>query len=574
MPLAMIDAAVAGRTYLPFDLDTSAWQAIEPLCMELRDRPLSDAAQLWQWLRDVSELEAAMSEAMGRRYIAMNCDTGDAAASTAFNHFVTEVEPRLAPYYDAFNRKLVSSPYVATLTGPDHAVMLRSVRKQIDLFRAENIPLFTRLQQDQQQYGTITGALTIEHEGKSITLQQAALLLKDKDRSVREQAYRKVAASRMSVAKELDALLDGLIRSRQQVAANCGYADFRDYSFVSMGRFDYTVQDCFTFHESIRTECVPLQRNIDLERKERLGLDTLRPWDTDVDVSGRASVRPFTDEKDLTERSIRLFTAIRPRYGEWMATMQRMGHLDLGSRIGKAPGGFQYPLYETGVPFIFMNAVGTVRDLITMIHEGGHAVHSFLSRDLELTAYKSLTSEVAELASMSMELFSFDHWHHFYADEADARVAKREHLTKIISILTWVAVVDRFQHWIYTHKGHTAAERNAAWMQILGEFGTGVVDHSGFENERAYQWQRQLHIYEVPFYYIEYAMAQLGAIALWRDYRNDPEATLDRYEAALALGYTRPIGEIYRTAGIRFDFSRGYVKELMAFVLNEYDRLS
>jgi len=253
--------------------------------------------------------------------------------------------------------------------------------------------------------------------------------------------------------------------------------------------------------------------------------------------------------------------------------MHGMGHLDLESRLGKAPGGFNYPLYETGVPFIFMNSVGSVRDLVTMVHEGGHAVHSFLSRDLELTSFKNLPSEVAELASMSMELLSMDHWNVFFEDEDELRRAKKEHLAKIIGILPWIATIDAFQHWVYQNPDHSPTERTENWLRISNGLSDNVTDWTGYEDIRKYQWQKQLHLYEVPFYYIEYAIAQLGAIAVWRNYRQDPEQALDRYEAALSLGYTETIGEIYRTAGIEFNFSQEYVRELMNFVWDEYVRL-
>jgi oligoendopeptidase F len=382
-----------------------------------------------------------------------------------------------------------------------------------------------------------------------------------------------VNSVRLSNANELDNLFNELVVVRHQVALNAGYTNFRDYKLDAIGRFDYGVKECKAFHQAIAAECTPLLNKIDQERKQLLGVSELRSWDMDVDPMGRVGLQPFTNDVELIDRTIECFYRIRPAYGEYLSIMQRMKHLDLGSRLGKAPGGFNYPLYETGVPFIFMNSVGSVRDLVTMVHEGGHAVHSFLSKDLEITSFKSLPSEVAELASMGMELISLDHWDVFFDNPEELNRAKKEHLSKIVSVLPWVATVDSFQHWVYENPTHTVEERDAQWSAIQAKFGSTVVDFTGYEVERSKMWQKQLHIYEVPFYYIEYAIAQLGAVAVWRNYRNNPEQALNQYEAALSLGYTKTIGEIYATAGIRFDFSQEYVHELMQFVWLEYSSL-
>jgi oligoendopeptidase F len=340
-----------------------------------------------------------------------------------------------------------------------------------------------------------------------------------------------------------------------------------------MCRFDYTTDDCRNFHESIAYEAVPLIASFDVERKERLALERLRPWDGQVDISGKPALKPFTDANDLVEKSIECFNRVDPYFGDCLKIMAEMGHLDLESREGKAPGGFNYPLYEIGVPFIYMNSAGTVRDMVTMMHEGGHAVHSFLSRDLEITPYKDLTSEVAELASMSMELISMEHWDVFFEDEQDYKRARKEQLQQAVDTLPWVAQIDKFQHWIYENPGHSVTEREEIWVKLMDEFGSPVIDWSALDLEKKYLWQKQLHLYEVPFYYIEYGMAQLGAIAIWKNYKKDPVKTIEQYKAALRLGYTKSIGEIYKTAGISFNFSRAYVRELMQFLKSEIDAI-
>ncbi len=327
------------------------------------------------------------------------------------------------------------------------------------------------------------------------------------------------------------------------------------------------------FHTSIEKEILPLVEASDLKRKTLLKLESLKPWDADVDVEGKPALRPFENGSELINKSIECFYKVRYQYGEYLEEMKTMGHLDLESRIGKAPGGYNYPLYEIGVPFIFMNSVGVHRDMVTMVHEGGHAVHSFVTRDLELVDFKSTPSEVAELASMSMELISMEHWDVFFKNKDDLKCAKKEQLEKSLKTLLWIAAVDKFQHWVYEHPAHTITERMDSWKNIITLFNSKVVDWTGLEEVQANGWQNQLHIFEVPFYYIEYGMAQLGAIAVWRNYKLDPEKALDAYEAALRLGYTKSIPEIYKTAGIEFNFSQPYVKELANFVKNELEKI-
>jgi len=340
-----------------------------------------------------------------------------------------------------------------------------------------------------------------------------------------------------------------------------------------MGRFDYTPQDCFDFHASVKEAVVPLLDDMAASRKEALKVDALRPWDTKVDPKGLAPLKPFATGEELLDKTIRCFSRLDPFLGDCLKTMKAMKHLDLESRKGKAPGGYNYPLDEIGVPFIFMNATSNLRDMITLLHEGGHAVHSLVTRDLALNSFKHTPSEVAELASMSMELITMDFWDEFFSDENDLKRAKIQHLESIIETLPWVATVDKFQHWMYENPEHTPAQRTEKWVEIYSDFTDNVMDWSGLETFRKYLWQRQLHIYEVPFYYIEYGIAQLGAIGVWKNYRENPQAGLKGYLDALKLGYTAPITEIYRAANIPFDFSQEHITELINFVKAELERL-
>ncbi len=561
------------RHFLPQNLIIDSWSRIEPFFMDLKNREICSAKDLEQWLLNRSELEAVLGEDMAWRYIKMTCDTANQQLLDSFNFFVNEIEPYTAPFINQLNIIFIESPYLKELDQEKYRIYIRGIKKTLELYRDENIPLLTKISTEAQKYAAVTGAMTIVWGGEEITLQKAASILKDTDRKVREEVFNKTQQRRGADKKNLNNLFSELIQLRHQVALNAGYTNYRDYKFAELGRFDYTVQDCCNFHQSIAKEVLPLAEASDRERKKLLKLETLKPWDTEVDALGKPALKPFESSNELVDKSIECFCKVRPAYGEYLEIMKAMGHLDLESRIGKAPGGYNYPLHEIGVPFIFMNSVGTHRDLVTMVHEGGHAVHSFLTRSLEITDFKSTPSEVAELASMSMELISMEHWDVFFNNEDDLKRAKKEQLEKSLKTLLWIAAVDKFQHWVYENHAHTVDERMDAWVNVIDQFSSKVIDWTGFEEVKARLWENQLHIFEVPFYYIEYGMAQLGAIAVWRNYKQNPEQALDMYEAALRLGYTKSIPEIYKTAGIEFNFSQEYVKELAGFVKSELEKI-
>ncbi|MDQ3191709.1 MAG: M3 family oligoendopeptidase [Bacteroidota bacterium] len=561
------------RTFLSDILTINSWESIRPYFENLLNRSLNSLEDVENWLRDRSELEAVLEEDAAWRYIKMNIDTTDQNLADDFNFFISEIQPKIAPYDDKFNKKLIESTFVNQLEKDKYFIYLRALKKEIEIFREQNIPLFTQLNTEEQKFGSINALMTVELEGKEITLQQAAKYLKELDRDQREAAFEKITLRRAQDVDKLNQLYSELIKIRTTIAKNAGFENYRDYKFADLGRFDYSVNDCYDFHHSIKTQITPVLNQLDVQRKEALGVEKLRPWDTEVDITGKPALKPFENQEELVNKTIECFYKISPYFGERLEIMKQMGYLDLESKKGKAPGGFNYPLYEIGVPFIYMNAVGSLRDLITMIHEGGHAIHSFLSRDLELTAFKSVPSEVAELASMSMELISMDYWDVFFTDEEELKRAKREQLEKVLGTLPWIATIDKFQHWVYENPEHSMAERSKKWDEIYSEFNSSIVDWSGMEEVKANIWQKQLHLFEVPFYYIEYGFAQLGAIAVWRNFKINQQKALEQYSAALTLGYTKPIGEIYETAGIKFDFSDEYVKELADFVRKELSEL-
>lgn len=554
------------RNFLTEDFKVTTWEALQPYFEDLKNRAINSKAELEKWLVDVSELEAVISEDASWRQIHMTCDTTNEAYEQAFTYFCLEIEPKMKPYFFELNKKLLASPFEKELDKDIYFPYLRSVENAVQLYREENVPIQAELNVLAQTYGQINGKMTVTHDGKEYTLQQAAKFLQNPDRSLRETIFKKIAERRLQDKEQLNDLYNKLIERRQQVAHNAGFENYRDYKFRELGRFDYTKEDCFAFHNAVREHILPLHKMLVEHRRKKLGLDTMRPWDSDAEPVGTQPLQPFETGKELAEKSIEVFNRLRPYFSGCLNTMMHMDRLDLESRKGKAPGGYNCPLAETGVPFIFMNAAGTMGDLTTMMHEGGHAVHSFLSHPLPLSAFKEYPMEIAELASMSMELFTMEHWDVFYKKEEELQRAKLEEIERTISVLPWIATIDKYQHWIYTHPGHTNEERKSEWINILNEFSTGLVDWSGFEEYREHFWQKQLHLFEVPFYYIEYGIAQLGALAMWRQYRGNKEQALDNYMKALSLGYTKTLKELYTTAGIKFDLSPAYVAELGSFV--------
>jgi oligoendopeptidase F len=503
----------------------------------------------------------------------MSCDNQNEAHQVRYQQFVNEIMPNASVFDDAWNKKVSECPFVSELPETGYGVMLRGMKKSIEIFREENIPLFTELQNLQTQYGAATGSLMVDIDGEEKTLQQANAYLESTDRTKRQTVYEKVSNARLAIQETLDTLFNQLVEKRHEVALNAGFANYRDYAFASLGRFDYSPADCFEFHEAVANTVVPIINQQAKKRKQALKLDALKPWDKSVDVLGRKPLKPFETGQELLDKTMEVFKNIDPFLSDCLKEMVKLNRFDLDSRKGKNPGGYNYPLEESGFPFIFMNAAGQVRDMVTLLHEGGHAVHSILTKDLSLNAFRNFPSEVAELASMSMELITMDEWDQYFQDPKDAKRAKIKHLEDILDTLPWVATIDAFQHWIYENPTHSVEERSAAWDRIFSKFADSITDWTGIEQVKAKLWQKQLHLFEVPFYYIEYAIAQLGALAVWRNYCQNPSKALNQYLDALSLGYTKPMKEIYETAGISFDFSQSYIAELMDFLVEKINQL-
>ncbi len=561
------------RTLLPQDFSLSTWESVLPYFEKLSAQEIIDLNSLEDFCKNRSELESYLSENFAWRYIKMSCDNQNENLQKSYQQFVNEIMPNASVFDDAWNKKVIDSGLSDQVDTKGFSIMVRSIKKSIEIFREENIPLFTELQNLESQYGALTGALMVEIDGVEKTLQQASAYLESTDRDIRESVYRKVAAKRLSIKDELNTLYNELIGKRNKVALQAGFENFRDFSFASLGRFDYSPADCFEFHEAVEKTIKPILNELASKRKKALGLDLLRPWDKSVDPLGRKPLKPFKTGEELLEKTIRVFDNLDPFLGDCLREMVKLDRFDLDSRKGKNPGGYNYPLEETGFPFIFMNAAGQVRDMVTLLHEGGHAVHSILTKELSLNAFRNFPSEVAELASMSMELITMDEWDIYFENPEDAKRAKIKHLEDILETLPWVATIDAYQHWIYENPDHTLTQREEKWNEILARFADQMTDWTGLEEIKSHVWQKQLHLYEVPFYYIEYAIAQLGALAVWRNYCQNPQLALANYVEALSVGYTEPIKSIYAKAGIEFNFSEGYIAELMSFLSEKIKNL-
>ena len=542
------------------DIDGASWESIEPYMNDLRDRTLSCSNCLETFIADRSNLSEVISEARARLYIDMTCHTDDEDIQKAWMAFVENVQPKLSEYSDILNRRLIEHKAVQEL--PERFdILVKGLKTDIEIFREENIPLNTQATKLVTEYNEICGAQMVEFDDEQKTFAQMAIYLENTDRSIREAAWKAVSERRFEDNERISEIYDELIQIRHQIATNAGYEGFQQYMFASMHRYDYTIEDCLEFHDSIESVCQPLRLRTDEEREQELGLGSLRPWDMGVDVKGRPPLQPFNEVQEMVAGCSRIFHTMSEELGNYFDQLDTNDCLDLDSRKGKAPGGYQYYLQKSRMPFIFMNAAGTQRNVETMIHEAGHAFHSFYSGHLDLIHERDSPIEFAEVASMSMELLTHPHWEEFY-DAKNADRARRKHLEDIISFMPWMATIDAFQYWVYANPNHSREERAERWLELAERFGP-KVDMSGFEEIHKVSWQRQGHLFGVPFYYVEYGIAQLGALQMWKYHRRDTEDALTRYKAGLSLGYTRGLTELFEASGLELSFSESYVGSLI-----------
>ena len=565
------------RRFVPEQIDLGDWTQIAPLfdALESRASECKTAAGLEQWLINWSELSAALDEESSKRYIAMTCHTDNADAEKAYLHFVEKIEPQLKLRQFALEKIYLDRRGEVreshNTSNGRYFVFDRDVKNHIELFRSENIPLETEEAKLSQQYQKLSGSLTVIFRGQERTLVQMGRYLEEPDRALRKEAWELVANRRLQEADKFEEIFDKQLKLRQQIAKNAGFDNYRDYAFRRLGRFDYAAEDCAKFHEAVEKEIMPIVRELQADRRQKLQVERLRPWDLAVDPLNRPPLKPFEQVDQMVSRTQSIFNHLDRDLAGGFQRMQNLRLLDLANRKGKAPGGYQSTLAESRVPFIFMNAVGLQRDVETILHEAGHAFHALATQEEDLYAYRSAPIEFCEVASMSMELLGNQFLEEFYSG-SDANRARRTHLEGIIGIFPWIATVDAFQHWIYTHPGHTRAARAVAWLELMDRFG-GDVDWSGYDKSRAYLWHRQLHIFIHPFYYIEYGIAQLGALQVWANSKRDKSQALNDYKSSLALGGSRPLPELFKAAGSAFDFSAKTIKPLVELTRAELAKL-
>lgn len=556
-------------SYVNDDFDPSSWKEVEAYTEELLNRKISCSKCLEGIIRDASELSEHISEKGALLYIGMTCDTENEEKKGAFLDFVENVRPKLSEFSDSLNRRIVGHEAVEDL--PErYDLMIRSMKNDVEIFRKENIPLSVEQTKLVTEAQTINGAMSVEYEGEEYTIPEMRVFLESNERSVREGAWKAVADRRLEDEGRLSEIFDQLIVIRNEMAINAGFETYTDYMFRAMERFDYTKDDCLEFHDAIEAVCVPLMREINSRRVKSLSLGSLRPWDVNEktgvgpDLEGRAPLKPFADVNEMVSKLSRLFHRMSTDLGEKFDMLVEMDTLDLDTRKGKAPGGYQYYLQKSRVPFIFMNAAGLQGDLETMIHEAGHAFHSIYCGHLELIGERSYPIEFAEVASMSMELMTQNEWGEFYNDE-EANRARIGHLEGIIFLLPWIATIDSFQHWIYSNPGHTRDERKTVWNSIRDRFGSNM-EWGDYQGHRDTSWQQQGHLFGVPFYYVEYGIAQLGALQLWRTQRKDSAKALSDYSNAMALGNTKTLPELFSAADIELGFGEEHLGSLISEV--------
>jgi oligoendopeptidase F len=559
------------RNYLPAILDLGHWPSVEPFYFELEKRPISSTKDLERWLMDWSELESALGEEGSFRYVRMTCKTDDPEIEKKYLEFLEQVAESAKPAYFRLQKKYWDCPYRNSLS-KDYFLFNRSIENQLALYREENIPLETEVEKLSQEYQKISGSMMVQYEGKEQTLQQMGRYLESTDRTKREEAWRLTAERRLKDKDAFENLFDQMLKIRVQIAKNAGFDNYRDYAFKRKERFDYNPKDCEAFHESAEKTIRPLVLKIQERRAKKMGLSSLRPWDMSVDPTGLPPLKPFKKTDKLVTGCENILHQVDPEFGRNFKTMKELGLLDLESRKGKAPGGYQLDFEEIRIPFIFANAVGLDSDVRTLLHEGGHAMHSFAWRNIPFSPYRHAPMEFCEVASMSMELMADPYLGEFYANPKDAARSAICHFENVITLLPWIATIDAFQHWIYTHPDHTRSNRANQWVELRKRLG-GIEDWSGLEDMRASLWHRQLHIFEYPFYYIEYGIAQLGALQVWKNFRKDKKEGVRLYKQGLSAGGTQTLPDIFKSAGIRFDFSLKMIEPLMEEVEKELERL-
>jgi oligoendopeptidase F len=562
---------------LPAGVDPSRWETIAPLYEELHRRPL-DVANAREWLAEWSALTEMVSEIGSVIYIESSQDTADKDRERAFLNHVENFEPQAKEAEQALKLRLLSLGEADSFLGEDMAMSLRIIRNEADLFRMENVPLFTELSKLGNEYDKLTGRLKADWDGEEKNLSELGLLLRDRNRATRQRAWETIMSLWAGERETLNELYRRMLVLRVHIARNAGEPDYRAYSFREKNRFAYTPEDTLRFHEAIERVVVPAAGRVYARKRAALGVESLRPWDLDVDTAGDEPLKPYNGQDDLIRHSLDIFQQVDPGLARYLATMAEASLLDLDTRKGKALGGYCAALSLRKQPFIFMNGVGTHDNVQTMLHEAGHAFHSFESFNLPFEWQRFVPMEFCEVASMGMELLAAPYLTAdrggFYT-QAEAARARIEHLEGILTFWPYMAVVDAFQHWVYTHPdlAQDAAACDATWDDLWARFMPGV-DWSGYEAARMTGWHRKLHIFQVPFYYVEYGMAQVGAVQVWRNALRDQAGAVRAYRKALALGGTRSLPELYAAAGAEFRFDEAMLTDLVGLIETTLDDLA
>ncbi|MES5886073.1 MULTISPECIES: M3 family oligoendopeptidase [Bacillus cereus group] len=554
-------------------IDISNVLQLEKTLSTLLNKMISSKLDLENWLKEQSKVIWDIEEQLRSHYIAFQCNTDDEEIKDTFEHDQQFVKPLLKRYQNLLDNKYLESPFRMELDSNVYGLLDTKIKNAQKLFCEENIELEIKEDKLITEYFKITGGLSGIWDGEEKTITELQSYLQDSNRDTRKKAKTIISEQFLSVEKELQNILNQLIEIRHQKAKNIQLENYRDYMFKKYERFDYSAKDCYELAESIRKYVVPLKDKILLEKKDKLQVDTLRPWDVSAVTPDQKVLKPIANENDLIEKSTHIFNKLDVEFSALLNRMYKHNCLDLTSRKGKAAGGFCEYLPASQLSYIFMNLNYTQDDIVTFIHEMGHSIHNELIKPLKLRQYIEIPAETAELASMTMELFSLNYWDTFYTDKKDLKQAKINFFKDVISYLPIMLIVDQFQHWLYENPSHTSEERNEKYLQLQKHYQSSVIHIDGYENWIATSWLPVLHIFEVPFYYIEYAIAQLGALQMYKQYKEDPKQALENYKKALSLGSSQSIKEVYDAAGIRFDFSGETIKELMLFVEKELELL-
>ncbi|MFD1020830.1 M3 family oligoendopeptidase [Thalassobacillus hwangdonensis] len=526
-----------------------------------------------QWLKEVSDFYDAIQEGLDGHYIDFQAYNNDEDAKRAFQYDQEKIEPLVKRQKAKVDEKFLQAPAKDKLDKEVYGRYIKSKENASALFNKENVQLEIEEDRLATRYFEITGALTADWNGEELTVVQLFPYLEDPDRELRKKAFDLIFGSLLEVKDDLQKIMSELLEIREKKANNSKLANYRDYMFKKYERFDYTPEDCKQLAASIKEHVLPVAGKLRKQHKQELGVDVLRPYDSKGVPADKTPLKPFASIDELVSKTSTVLGELDPRFAELIKKMNEKRQLDLESRKNKSPGGFCTPLPVSESSFIFMNASRSHDDMLTLLHEMGHCIHNDLKFPIDLSYYKDTPMESSELASMSMELLSMDQWHHFYEDEEQLNRAKLDQLKGILEFLPQGMKIDLFQHWMYENPDHTMEERMEKYDEIHQMLDAGVVEWDGYEEVRKARWLFVLHIFEVPFYYVEYVIAQLGAVQMYKQYKEDKDAALENYKHALSLGNTKSLQEIYEAAGIKFDFSPELIKELMEFLQNEIQEL-